>query len=343
MTVGLRTTGGGRPITDRTSRGELAVIVADWVSENYPHATEEQVIRAICVGVERGRPFLSGSRSIMPIQGDLIDGRFTLERKLGAGGFGMTFVASVPQHDGRRVLKFVAEHDDPTRALEDSLRREIQMTRGLRHPGVVRCFDLAADQYCGLFVVMEFIEGETLDSTDNTADVAVRCTEVDAIALQLAETLDAVHHDRIVHRDVQPKNVIIVRAGGQLTPFLIDFGLAGTLQAQRHGLPLDYGRRGRHPVYGAPEAQYGGGVTNRADQWSLAATLLSAYVGHARYTKLWHKHATLRSNFPNLMSGQSAVVRTLGERRSRALSKATALDPGARFSSCSEFANALVE
>lgn len=161
------------------------------------------------------------------------------------------------------------------------------------------------------------------------------------VVVDLGNTLDYLHRAGIVHRDVQPGNVMIRAENGTISPTLIDFGLVGTLRRQPNGLVEDYGRRAAHRIYGAPEAQDGGAVTARADQWSLAATLLSTYVGHDIYRTHWGE-AIHKANFPSaLLSDATTLTSMLRPTEAEALRKATSFDPAQRFESCSAFVSAL--
>jgi eukaryotic-like serine/threonine-protein kinase len=136
--------------------------------------------------------------------GSLADGRYTLERRLGAGGMAPS---------GSRVMRSSGAAWR-SKALSDTLageegyvrrfRREARVAAGLSHPNLVRVFDFGDDPRPCL--VMEYVEGGTLAEHLRKPERELDCN---GLVRRLLDALDHVHEARIVHRDVKPANVLM--------------------------------------------------------------------------------------------------------------------------------------
>jgi hypothetical protein len=193
---------------------------------------------------------------------ELIGGRYRLERLVGIGG-----MASVWEGRDQRLDREVA-----VKVLSDALAadpdfvarfcREAQTAARLSHPNLVKVFDYEPEgRPC---LVMEYVEGGTLDDTANRPGTAV---EIEALALQLLGALAHIHDAGIVHRDVKPANVLIGRDGRAM---LTDFGIAQPEDATsitRTGQVIGT------LAYMAPELHDGGRATPRSDLYSCGVLL----------------------------------------------------------------------
>jgi eukaryotic-like serine/threonine-protein kinase len=195
--------------------------------------------------------------------GRLLDGRYELERLLGAGG-----MASVWLAQDRRLARPVAVKviSDTLAADRDYVRRferEARIAAGLSHPSLVRVYDYAAGGDRPM-LVMEYVAGGTL------ADVLPeRSGEVDALRLarELLGALGHIHDAGIVHRDVKPANVLLGRDGRAR---LTDFGIAraaGQTKLTQTGQVVGTMR------YLAPEVLAGEPATPRSDLYALGVIL----------------------------------------------------------------------
>ncbi len=186
--------------------------------------------------------------------GRVLNGRYTLTKKLGAGAMGQVYVAT--QHDlGRDVaIKLVdpREYQDPEGA-RLRFTREGTVLAQMNHPGIVRVIDLGRDQDGYLYLVMELLQGQTLDDFlwrcgtipvsmpvedgDDVPGKALDFSQAVVIIRAIAQALIEVHGHKVLHRDLKPGNIMIVRdpQTQAIRPVLIDFGLvkdAPTRQAK---------------------------------------------------------------------------------------------------------------
>jgi len=205
-------------------------------------------------------------------EGELILGRYRLERLLGEGGQGRTWLAEDETLGRRVVVKLL--HPGATDVIA---MREARAIASVRHPNVVTLYDVerAGDR---VVLVMEHMEGGSL--AERVRDEGpVRGADFDALASGLLDALGSVHVAGAVHRDVKPSNVLLTRRG---EPKLADFGVARTPGMETTVGAFDHDARPGGTVrFMSPEQARGRRVTPRSDVFSAAATLWEAWTGRA--------------------------------------------------------------
>ncbi len=156
-----------------------------------------------------------------PAQGvGLADGRYRLERRLGAGGMASVWLARDTRLERHVAVKVVADSlaDDESWMLR--FRREARAAAALSHPNIVQVFDYGIDDKRP-FLVMEHVDGQNL--AERLADQAARRPDARRLARELLAALAHVHGAGIVHRDIKPANILLDARGGV---HLTDFGIA---------------------------------------------------------------------------------------------------------------------
>lgn len=211
-----------------------------------------------------------------PVTGELLDGRYRLVARVGAGGMATVYRA----HDellGRDVAVklFRPMPDDP-----QSRQRRLAETRllaALNHPSLVTLFDAHVDEDDHPYLVMEYIDGPTL--RDRMAAVPLSGREVAETAVALADALAVVHDAGIVHRDIKPSNVLMRTAklpGVPASATLADFGIAYLLDSTRVTTP---GTTIGTAAYLAPEQVRGQQPEPASDVYALGLMLLELLLG----------------------------------------------------------------
>jgi eukaryotic-like serine/threonine-protein kinase len=204
-------------------------------------------------------------------------GRYRVVRSLGRGGFGQVFLARDDQ-----LARDVAVKASSARAAVrpdrlEALVTEGRLSAGLRHPAIVQVFDVGRHDDGTVFIVMEYVEGTSLDAVikEGHLDRA----RLAGIVAEVAEAAHHAHQAGLVHRDLKPSNVMIDRDG---RPRVADFGLAVT-EAEQTGRA---GEVAGTPHYMAPE-QVRGEVhylDGRTDIWALGVILYRGLTGRLPFT-----------------------------------------------------------
>ena len=203
----------------------------------------------------------------------LVLDRYRLERRIGAGGFGVVWLAFDEKLEREVAVKVVArEGDDP---VSERAEREARVAARLNHPGIVALYELGADDEA-VYLVSELVPGRTLAELTRAGAVSDR--DIARIGSALCDALAHAHQRKVIHRDVKPQNVLVVDepAAGSGFAKLADFGVAHLMS----GDPLT--RTGDVVgtlAYMAPEQAEGDRVTPAADVYSLALTLYEAWTG----------------------------------------------------------------
>ncbi|MBX7077830.1 MAG: serine/threonine-protein kinase [Nannocystaceae bacterium] len=203
-------------------------------------------------------------------------GRFVIERRLGAGAMGTVYAARDPELDRLVAIKLLHDRDADAR-----LRKEAKLLAQLRHPNVVRVFELgsAGDR---AFVVMELVEGGDLGAW--LRQQPRRWQQVVAVFVAAGRGLAAAHAAGTIHRDFKPENVLFGTAGAQPEPAEVkvaDFGLARQRARVAAGAELAATGDGAvgTPAYMAPEVLTGDAATPHSDQFSFCVALWEALWG----------------------------------------------------------------
>src|SRR5687768_4227650 len=162
--------------------------------------------------------------------GTAISGRYRIVRRLGTGGMGAVYEADQTAIGRRVALKVVRPELASDPSIVERFRREARAASRIRSPHVVVVHDFGGgeDDETPLFLVMEFLEGPTLEER-LAAEGALPPREAVEIARQVASALEAAHTAGVVHRDLKPANVLLPRH----EPLkVVDFGIARMLEAE---------------------------------------------------------------------------------------------------------------
>ena len=201
----------------------------------------------------------------------LVLGRYRLERRLGAGGFGVVWLGWDEKLEREVAVKAIPREDGSGERVE----REARAAARLNHPGIVAVYELSWDEH-DVYLVSELVRGRTLAELARAGAIADR--DVARIGVALCDALDHAHARGVIHRDVKPQNVMVVAdpAAGAGFAKLADFGVAHVASDS----PLTQtGDVVGTLAYMAPEQAEGRAASAASDVYSLALTLYEAWAG----------------------------------------------------------------
>jgi eukaryotic-like serine/threonine-protein kinase len=199
---------------------------------------------------------------------------------LGEGGMGEVFIAEHSMLGRRAAVKVLRPEYSHRPEIVARFFNEARAATQISDPGIVQIFDFGQAPDGSAYIVMELLEGETLDRRMIRQQV-LPIPEALRLIRQVATSLATAHSRGIVHRDLKPENIFIVRdpevAGGERTKIL-DFGIAKLFGDQ--GVKTQTSAVMGTPTYMSPEQCRGSGqVDHRADIYSLGCVLYLLVTG----------------------------------------------------------------
>jgi eukaryotic-like serine/threonine-protein kinase len=211
------------------------------------------------------------------------------------------------------------------------MEQEARAAARVSHPNLVGLHDMGRDPIVGLFLVFEYVEGETLEERLKRGPLQPR--EAAQLARELGSAASFAHAAEVLHRDIKPENVLLAKTGAKLA----DFGIArlpGSTLARRAGWLGT-------PAYSAPETIDDGSFSPASDQFSMACTLFEAIAAERAFPG---DDARVVAGLVQTLPPPK-LARRLGlvPRVDTLLARAFAKDPGSRFPSCEEFGSQLAE
>ena len=260
--------------------------------------------------------------------GDTLSHRYQIRQELGGGGMARVYLATDMRLGGRQMA---VKEMDPANVVEEErawavagFRREAEVVARLNHRGIARVTDFFEEE--GLYyLVMEYVEGETLEAALRRSPGGLPEDQVLAWAGQLASVLDYLHNrpTPIIFRDLKPDNIIVQEKG---TLKLIDFGIARYFKPGQTQDTVQLGT----PGYAAPEQSSQEGQSDpRTDVYSFGVLLHQLLTGYDPATTPLH------------LPPAGQLNPALSARVAAAIGQATHPDVEERFRSVRAFAAAL--
>lgn len=282
----------------------------------------------------------------LPRPGDVLDGKFRVDKVLGGGGMGVVVAATHLKLEEQVAIKFL----NPNMVTQETVARfsrEARAAAKIKSSFVARVSDVGTLSTGSPYMVMEYLEGRDLKQiVRERGPFDVR--EAADYVLQAVEAVAEAHSLGIIHRDIKPSNLFLAsRGGGDAVVKVLDFGIS-KLTPRSQSLPPDDPGMTRtstwlgSPLYMSPEQlRSAKDVDFRADIWALGVTLFELVTGKVPFnsdnfpdlcTKILHEDAPRITDVrPGLPPGLAAIVE-------RCLEK----DPTVRYPSCADLAVDLV-
>jgi len=210
--------------------------------------------------------------------GMLFADRYRITKQVGKGGMGAVYLAS--QEPLSRMVAIKVLHGTADEVTVARFQREARLIAQLQHPHIVGLIDFGEDNN-RLYLVMEFIDGESLTSLLQR-EAPFDPKRVVDVALQIAEALAVAHDMQVVHRDIKPDNIMVLAtAGGQDFIKMLDFGVAKIKRdgAQANTVETKAGLIVGSLRYISPEQVENGEITTRTDIYSYGCVLFEMLAG----------------------------------------------------------------
>jgi eukaryotic-like serine/threonine-protein kinase len=270
-----------------------------------------------------------------PLVGSQV-GSFRIVRLLGRGGMGTVYLAEHPGIGSRVAVKFLHESMASDPAVVARFYDEARAVNLVGHENIVGIYDLSVVPPGRYYFVMEYLEGATLQALLRAGKVPPDAAR--DVLLQACDALQCAHDRGVVHRDMKPDNVFLVRRRGrEHFVKLLDFGIA-KLRDGRPGSTAAGCVVGT-PEYMAPEQCEDGPVDARTDVYAVGVMAFELVTGRLPFdgrnvTQLLLAHLREQPPRPSALAPVDPVLE-------RAILRALEKDPAARFQSMDELAAAL--
>lgn len=266
-----------------------------------------------------------------PFAAELKEGQFLgenknyrLEKLLGGGGMGEVWLAAEIR-GGVEIRKVVVKTIRPDRRGHEGTQartlEKFRLIQSLNHQNVCPIYLIESDPACGYLIVMAYANGGSYADwfkNQHKENGGVPLQTICDVLRPIADALDYVHENGIIHRDVKPENMMFSESKGKWTSWLIDFGIATNLHSETQATQSQYSSSGTDK-YMAPEQKNGALQTAQTDEYSLALVALE------------------------FLTGTTFVQATqiLPLEIQRVMNMALALNPSNRFPTCRAFIDAL--
>ena len=212
------------------------------------------------------------------VPGTLFASRYEILASLGQGGMGVVYKARDRELEEVVALKVLRADVAGTPEMERRFRSEIKLARRVSHRNVCRLHDYGSAEG-QRYVCMAYVEGVDLKRVLASRGALPPDGAYDVCA-QVAEGLQAIHDEGIVHRDLKSSNIMIDPRG---IARLMDFGIAKSVEpGLAHGVTATGVIVGT-PEYMSPEQALGGRVDTRSDLYSLGVVIFEAFTGHVPF------------------------------------------------------------
>ena len=213
----------------------------------------------------------------------IIAGRFKIEREIGTGGMGTVYLATHLGLERPVAVKIIRREFAGDADVADRFLREARTMAKLRHPNAAMIFDAGNLPDGRHFIVMEFVEGETL-SQALAREGRFPASKAVRIATEICDVLEEAHRLGIIHRDLKPSNILLGKRG----VCVLDFGVAKVLASSAESTfthaSTGSGQLIGTPRYMSPEQCLGQRVGARSDLYSLGVLLYEMLAGRPPFT-----------------------------------------------------------
>lgn len=262
-------------------------------------------------------------------------GRYEILGELGQGAMGMVYRARDPKIHRMLAIKTIRFSDefegDRVQEVKDRFFKEAELAGKLNHPSIISIYDMGED-YDLTFIAMELLEGNDLEHFCQKENLLPIRRVLDIIA-ETADALDYAHEKNVIHRDVKPANIMLLKNGHVK---VTDFGIAKAVSSSQTKTGIILGT----PNYMSPEQINGQSIDGRSDVFSLGVVFYQLLTGELPF-----RGKTLTELFYQITQGRHPSPREINPRVikpcEQLIDKALEKDPDRRFQKARDFARYL--
>lgn len=289
-----------------------------------------------------GTAAASGNASPDDIIGTILSERYEVTARIGQGGMGAVYEARHVLIGKRVALKVLLDKHAEKEQVVARLKQEARLASSIGHDNIVDITDVGTTNTGRTFVVMEYLDGESLGACISRQG-RIDSARIIEIATQIASALHAAHGKGIVHRDIKPDNIFLIKREGRDFVKVVDFGISKSmapseddeLRLTQTGMVLGT------PLYMSPEqAQGEDDLDHRIDIYALGVILYEAVTGEVPFRG---------KNYLNILTQviseeprkPSDLVANLDHNFESVILKSMAKDRGQRYQSMGDFGDDL--
>lgn len=255
---------------------------------------------------------------------------YTIIRKIGEGSMGRVFLAKNKSIHQFVAIKMLNPKFSSNPELRERFRQEAVMLSALDHPGIVKFLNYVENEQ-GIFLIMEFVDGMTLEDYLNTKTGLIVEQKALPMMEQILDAFAYAHARNIVHRDIKPGNIFVTKEGNIK---ILDFGIAQIL-SEADATPE--GHYAGTTEYMSPEQIRGKALDIRSDIYSLGVVFHQMLTGRPPYNTNEMSDLDLKEAIVKKPLGRmKAVYPYISDNVQRLVDRATCKDPQGRFADCNE-------
>lgn len=271
------------------------------------------------------------NQEIPDLSGQILSERYQLLKRVGEGAMGSVYLARHTFMHKEVAVKVLHPQLLSNKEVVERFQREAQAAAHISHPNVCVATDFGQFGEDSFFLVMEWLDGKSLDELLASEDLSV--TRALHIGRQIAEALERAHELGIIHRDLKPANIMLVTKDDEPDFVKVtDFGVARVRLTTESTKLTQAGMTYGTPSYMAPEQATGEEIDTRADLYSLGVVLFEMVTGRVPFTggsiaQVLAAHVTEAPPRPSEVSAQNAISPELERLILSCLAKSPAARP----------------
>ena len=284
-----------------------------------------------------GTQLLPEGREATDLVGQVIGGRYRLTRCLGRGGMGEVYEGEHVHITKKVAIKLLHPEINADPEALERFRQEARSASSIGHDNIVSIDDFGTLEDGRFYLCMEFLQGQSLsEAMLHHGGVEIR--RALGLLIQVCHGLEAAHAKGIVHRDMKPENIFIIRRqDGSEQVKVLDFGIAKVSGTDRNESLTKTGTVFGTPHYMSPEQALGQKLDHRADVYSMGVILFELVTGTLPFKAesfmgILSQHITKPPPTPSTLAKGRVIPRTVEE----AILNAMAKDPNQRYSTVGE-------